>query len=71
MLYMSSSSSNSGSYSLSVTFAVDSDPDINQVNLQNRIQLATPKLPAEVVAQGISVRKRSTDMMAAISFYSP
>ena len=71
MLYMSSSSSNTGSYSLSVTFAVDSDPDINQVNLQNRIQLATPKLPAEVVAQGISVRKRSSDIMAAISFYSP
>ena len=71
MLYMSSSSSNTGSYSLSVTFAVDSDPDINQVNLQNRVQLATPKLPAEVVAQGISVRKRSSDIMAAISFYSP
>ena len=71
MLYMSSSSSNTGGYTLRVTFAVGSDPDINQVNLQNRIQLATPKLPAEVVAQGISVRKRSGDMMAAISFFSP
>ncbi len=71
MLYMSSSCSDTGSYSLQVTFEVGSDPDINQVNLQNRIQLATPRLPAEVVDQGISVRKRSTDMMAAISFYSP
>ncbi|MFO7911139.1 MAG: efflux RND transporter permease subunit, partial [Desulfotignum sp.] len=71
MLYMSSTSSNTGSYTLRVTFEVGSDPDINQVNLQNRIQLATPRLPAEVVAQGISVRKRSGDMMAAISFFSP
>ncbi len=71
MLYMSSSCSDTGSYSLQVTFEVGSDPDINQVNLQNRIQLATPRLPAEVVDQGISVRKRSNDMMAAISFYSP
>jgi hydrophobe/amphiphile efflux-1 (HAE1) family protein len=71
MLYMSSTSSDTGNYTLRVTFEVGSDPDINQVNLQNRIQLATPKLPAEVVSQGISVRKRSGDMMAAVSFYSP
>ncbi|MCD6150935.1 MAG: multidrug efflux RND transporter permease subunit, partial [Deltaproteobacteria bacterium] len=71
MLYMSSSCSNSGNYSLSVTFAVGTNPDIDQVNLQNRVQLAIPKLPQEVVTQGISVRRRSTDMMAAISFYSP
>ncbi len=71
MLYMSSSCSNSGTYSLSVSFAVGTNPDIDQVNLQNRIQLATPKLPQEVVAQGITVRRRSSDMMAAISFYSP
>lgn len=71
MLYMSSTCSDTGNYSMQVTFEVGSDPDINQVNLQNRIQLATPKLPAEVVDQGISVRKRSNDMMAAISFYSP
>ncbi len=71
MLYMSSTCSNSGLYSLSVTFAVGTDPDIDQVNLQNRIQLATPKLPQEVVAQGIQVRKRSSDMMAVVAFYSP
>jgi hydrophobe/amphiphile efflux-1 (HAE1) family protein len=71
MLYMSSTSSDTGNYTLRVTFEVGSDPDINQVNLQNRIQLATPKLPGELVDQGISVRKRSSDMMAAVSFYSP
>lgn len=71
MLYMSSSCSNSGLYSLTVTFAVGTDPDIDQVNLQNRIQLATPKLPSEVVAQGITVVKRSSDTMAIVAYYSP
>ncbi len=71
MLYMSSSCSNAGTYTLSVTFEVGTDPDIDQVNLQNRVQLAVSRLPKEVVEQGIQVRKRSSDMMAAISFYSP
>jgi len=71
MLYMSSTCSNNGQYTLSVTFEVGTDPDIDQVNLQNRVLLATPKLPQEVVSQGIQVRKRSSDMMAVIAFYSP
>jgi len=71
MLYMSSSCSNDGRYELSVTFAVGTNPDMDQVNLQNRVQLATPKLPREVVAQGITVRKRSTDILGAIAFFSP
>jgi len=71
MLYMSSSCSNNGMYSLAVTFAVGTDPDIDQVNLQNRVQLATPKLPRAVVTQGITVRKRSSDMLAAVAFFSP
>jgi hydrophobe/amphiphile efflux-1 (HAE1) family protein len=71
MLYMSSTCANDGSYRLSVTFDVGTDPDIDQVNLQNRVQLATSKLPKEVVDQGIDVRKRSASIMAAISFYSP
>ena len=49
MLYMSSTCANDGTYSLSVTFDVGTDPDIDQVNLQNRVQLAIPKLPREVV----------------------
>ncbi len=71
MLYMSSTCSNSGSYSLSVTFDVGTDPDIDQVNLQNRIQLATSKLPQAVVDQGLTVRRRSSEIMAAVSFVSP
>lgn len=71
MLYMESTCSNNGVYELSVSFAVGTDPDIDQVNLQNRVQLATAKLPKEVVAQGLTVRRRSTDMLAAIAFYSP
>jgi hydrophobe/amphiphile efflux-1 (HAE1) family protein len=71
MLYMSSTCANDGSYRLSVTFDVGTDPDIDQVNLQNRVQLASSKLPKEVVDQGIDVRKRSASIMAAISYYSP
>ena len=71
MLYMSSSCSSTGLYTLSVTFAVGTDPDINQVNLQNRVQLATAKLPQDVVEQGIDIRRRASDIMAVISFYSP
>ena len=71
MLYMSSTCSNNGSYSLSVTFEVGTDPDIAQVNVQNRVQQAVPKLPEEVSEQGVSVRTRSSDMLEVISFYSP
>jgi hydrophobe/amphiphile efflux-1 (HAE1) family protein len=71
MLYMSSTSSNNGTYSLSVTFAVGTNPDIAQVNVQNRVQQALPKLPGEVSDQGVSVRKRSSDILALMSFYSP
>ncbi len=71
MLYMSSTSSNDGRYDLAVTFAVGTDPDMDQVNLQNRVQLATPKLPNDVVRQGIVVRRRSTDILGAVAFFSP
>ena len=71
MIYMESEISNDGSYSLSVTFKMDSNPDINQVNLQNRLQLAQSQLPSEVLDQGISVRRRSTDMLGVVSFISP
>jgi len=71
MLYMASSSSNTGRYSLSVTFEVGTDTDIAQVNLQNRVQAALAKLPQEVVDQGVTVRKGSSDILGAISFFSP
>lgn len=71
MMYMSSTSSNAGQYSLSVTFEVGTDPDIAQVNVQNRAQLAISQLPAAVTQQGVSVRSRSPDFVLAIAFYSP
>jgi HAE1 family hydrophobic/amphiphilic exporter-1 len=71
MLYMDSSCSDDGSYSLVVTFSVDSNPDIDQVNVQNRLQLAQSRLPQEVLDQGIDVRRRSEDMLGVISFTSP
>jgi hydrophobe/amphiphile efflux-1 (HAE1) family protein len=71
MLYMASSCSNDGRYTLAVTFEVGTDPDIDQVNLQNRVQLATSKLPPSVVDQGIDVRRRSTDILGAVEFFSP
>lgn len=71
MLYMESQCSNTGYYSLSVTFEVDSDPDIDQVNVQNRLQLAKSQLPKAVINQGIDVRRRSPNMLGVITFTSP
>ena len=71
MIYMSSTSSNAGQYSLSVTFEVGTDPDIAQVNVQNRAQLAISQLPTAVAQQGVSVRSRSPDFVLGIAFYSP
>ena len=71
MMYMSSTSSNSGQYSLSVTFDIGTDADIAQVNVQNRAQLAISKLPAEVQAQGVTVSSSSPDFVLALGFYSP
>ena len=71
MLYMSSSSTNNGGYSLTVTFAVGTDPAIAQVNVQNRVALATPRLPPVVTQTGVSVRSRSTSMLMGVAIYSP
>jgi hydrophobe/amphiphile efflux-1 (HAE1) family protein len=71
MVYMSSSSDNSGNYSLTVTFGPDVDPDIAQVNVQNRVALAEPVLPTEVKQQGVSIRSESSSMLAVYSFISP
>lgn len=71
MLYMASQSANDGTYNLQVTFEVGTDPDIAQVNVQNRVSLATPRLPEEVNRQGISVRKQSTNLLLVINVLSP
>jgi hydrophobe/amphiphile efflux-1 (HAE1) family protein/NodT family efflux transporter outer membrane factor (OMF) lipoprotein len=71
MLYMSSSSDSSGNYSLTVTFAIGTDPDIAQVQVQNRVQRATPLLPSEVVQQGVTVQTESSDILGFVILLSP
>lgn len=63
MSYMSSTSSNDGGYSLTVNFAMDVDPDLAAVNVQNRVSLATSSLPEEVIDQGVTVAKSSSSML--------
>ena len=67
LLYYSSSSSNTGSYSLTLVFDYGTDGDIAQVNVQNAISRAEPFLPADVKQQGITVQKRSSDMLSAFA----
>ncbi|MGI1663116.1 efflux RND transporter permease subunit [Palleronia sp. KMU-117] len=71
MIYMKSNSSADGTYSLAVTFAVGTDPDIATVNVQNRVSLAEARLPEEVKRTGVSVRKSSTSMLLVLNLYSP
>ena len=68
---MSSTSDNSGSYSLTVTFAVGTDPDMAQVKVQNRVSQAEPMLPTEVVQQGVTVETESADMLGFVIVRSP
>ncbi|ODT08693.1 MAG: RND transporter [Mesorhizobium sp. SCN 65-20] len=71
MLYMKSTSGADGSYNLSVTFAVGTDPDIATINVQNRVALAEAGLPSEVKQTGVSVKKKSSAMMQVIAVYAP
>src|SRR5260370_1644423 len=70
-LYMKSTSGNDGSYTLNVTLAVGTDPDLNTVKVQNRGGLAEAQLPADVRAQGISVTKKSSALLQVIAMTSP
>src|SRR5712664_4893128 len=70
-LYYQSTSGADGSYTLTVTFALGTDPDINTVNVQNRAALAQPLLPAEVSRQGLTIRKRSAALLQVIQLISP
>src|SRR5437660_589585 len=71
MLYMSSNSGNDGSYTLTVTFEIGTNLNAALVMVQNRVQLALPVLPSSVQQQGITVRKRTPDMLLIINFNSP
>ncbi len=70
LLYMSSESVSSGDVSITLTFQAGTDPDIAQVQVQNKLQLATPKLPQEVQRQGMSVRKTSASFLLVAGFIS-
>lgn len=71
MIYMSSKSANDGSYNLNVTFDIGTDPDMAQVNVQNRVSQIESKLPQEVRMVGVTVKKRSPDLLMVLNFYSP
>src|SRR3954447_16064551 len=57
MLYLQSTNANDGTMQLSVTFGVETDPNVDQVNVQNRISQAQPNLPPDVNTYGLSLRK--------------
>ncbi|HXE17776.1 MAG TPA: multidrug efflux RND transporter permease subunit [Stellaceae bacterium] len=70
-LYYQSTSGADGSYNLTVTFALGTNPDINTVNVQNRAALATPQLPQEVSRTGLVIRKKSAALLQVVNLYSP
>jgi hypothetical protein len=69
-LYMKSTSGNDGSYNLTVSFALGTNPDIDTVNVNNRVQIALSQLPAEVQLEGLTVQKRSSSILRFMMFYS-
>ncbi|MFT4592103.1 MAG: multidrug efflux pump, partial [Gammaproteobacteria bacterium] len=70
MLYMTSTSSAAGRLTLTVYFALETDPDIAQVQVQNRVDLALPQLPTIVTQQGVSVEKKSSSIMMLVAVYA-
>src|SRR6201996_6658079 len=71
MMYMKSVSGDDGSYTLTISFELGTNPDINTVNVNNRVQTALSSLPQEVQRQGVTVKKQSSALLGAIAFYSP
>jgi len=70
-IYMSSTSSDDGTYELTVTFKVGTDIDMATVLVQNRVAIALPKLPEEVKQEGVTTKKRSTNMVLMVNLISP
>jgi HAE1 family hydrophobic/amphiphilic exporter-1 len=71
MQYISSTASNNGSASITINFNLNTDPDIDAVNVQNRIEQAKSQLPQEVTQTGVTARKQQTDRLLMFSLYSP
>jgi len=70
MIYMTSTSSNTGQLTITVFFTLDTDPDIAQVNVQNRVNLAMPQLPDAVQQYGVSVQKKSSSPLMIITLFN-
>ncbi|MCM1042210.1 MAG: multidrug efflux RND transporter permease subunit [Bacteroides sp.] len=70
MLYMESTSSNSGSFNAVITFDINTDPDLAAVEIQNRVKLAESRLPAEVVTNGLSVEKEASSKLMTVTLLS-
>jgi hydrophobe/amphiphile efflux-1 (HAE1) family protein len=71
MIYMKSVSGDDGSYTLTASFELGTDPDINTVNVNNRVQVALSSLPPDVQRQGVVVKKKSSALLGVIAVYSP
>src|SRR3954453_15902415 len=71
LIYMKSVSGDDGSYTLTASFELGTDPDINTVNVNNRVQIALAKLPEDVRRQGVTVKKKSSALLGVIAVYSP
>jgi multidrug efflux pump subunit AcrB len=70
MIYMKSTSANDGSYNLTVSFDLGSNPDIDTVNVNNRVQTALAQLPVEVQQEGLTVQKKSSAILQFVVLYS-
>ncbi|MEZ4483290.1 MAG: efflux RND transporter permease subunit [Syntrophotaleaceae bacterium] len=71
MLYMYSTTSSSGNMNLNIFFEIGTDPDLAQVDVQNRVNLALPQLPQAVAQQGVSIQKKSSTFLMIVAVYSP
>ena len=71
MIYMSSTSSSTGNYTLTVYFTIDTDPALAQVDVQNRVSQAMAQLPQAVQAQGVTCSRRRSTFLMVLAFYSP
>ena len=71
MIYMSSTSSSTGNYTLTVYFTLDTDPALAQVDVQNRVNQALPLLPQAVQSQGVNVQQKTSTFLMVLAFFSP
>jgi hydrophobe/amphiphile efflux-1 (HAE1) family protein len=71
MIYMKSVSGDDGSYTLTASFELGTNPDINTVNVNNRVQVALSSLPQDVQRQGVTVKKKSSALLGVVAVYSP